>query len=91
MHDSYKYNEIELPKILNLILYSETSPEYNEMYKILSNYLKQTEIPYYFYAYNPNIESEYIIKDDIIYLKGNESLVHGCLDKTLKRLKYAKI
>ena len=79
------------PKILNLILYSETTPEYIEMYKLLSVYLKkQNKIKYYFYAYNPNINDEYIIKDDIIYIKGEESLVPGCLDKTLKAFEICK-
>jgi hypothetical protein len=71
-------------KLLNLILYSETSPEYIEMYKLLSTYLKANNIPHYFYAYK-NIEKDYEIVDDIIYLKGTtESIVPGCLDKTIK-------
>lgn len=72
------------PKILNLILYSETSDEYLEMYKILSDYLKKTGIIYYFYAYRDDIQADYIIIDDIIYLKGVESFIPGCLEKTLK-------
>jgi hypothetical protein len=88
LYDLSEYKES--PKILNLILYSETSPEYIEMYKTLSNYLKKIDIPYYFYAYNPNLESDYIIKDDIIYMKGNESLVPGCLDKTFKAFEICK-
>jgi len=48
-------------KILNLILYSNTSSEYIDMYKILSKYLKETKIHYYFYAYDPNIDEEYFI------------------------------
>lgn len=31
------------------------------MYKILSKYLKETKIHYYFYAYDPNIDEEYFI------------------------------
>lgn len=71
-------------KILNLILYSETSSEYIEMYKTLSTYLKTMNIHYYFYCYDQNLENDYKIIDDIIYIKGNESLVPGCLEKTLK-------
>jgi hypothetical protein len=71
-------------KILNLILYSETNPQYIKMYKILSNYLKTLNIHHYFYCYNENLVNDYKIVDDIIYIKGNESLVPGCLDKTLK-------
>lgn len=78
---SFRDNE---KKILNLILYSETNVEYIKMYKILSTYLKTLNVDYYFYCYNENLVNDYKIVDDIIYIKGNESLVPGCLDKTLK-------
>jgi hypothetical protein len=81
LHSEISYTN---KKILNLILYSETSLEYINMYKILSKYLKKMKIQYYFYAYDPHIDKEYIINDDIIYIKGYESLVPGCLEKTLK-------
>ncbi len=74
-----------MPKLLNLILYSENSPQYIEMYKILSSYLKLNNIDHYFYAYKSDLESDYEIIDDIIYIKGEkETIVPGCLDKTIK-------
>ena len=81
---------VEEPKILNLILYSTTIPEYVMMYKILSEYLKKTRIMYYFYTYDNQLNDDYQIKDDIIYIKGEESLVPGCLDKTLKAFSICK-
>ena len=73
-------------KILNLILYSK-SDEYDEMYNLQSNYLKfikeNLNIDYYFYCYD-DIEEDYKIIDDIIYIKGEESYLPGVLDKTIK-------
>lgn len=79
----FYYSQSEI-RILNLILYSETNEEYKRMYKILSRYLKKINVNYYFYCYKENLKKEYEIVDDIIYIKGTESLVPGCLDKTLK-------
>ena len=78
------------PKILNLILYSTKIPQYINMYKILSEYLKKSGIMYYFYTYDNQLKYDYQIKDDIIYIKGEESLVPGCLDKTLKAFTICK-
>ena len=71
-------------KFLNLILYSETDINYIKMKKYLSEYLKTLNIQYYFYCYNPKLKKEYEIIDDVIYLKGIESMHPGCLYKTLK-------
>jgi len=74
-------------KILNLILYS---PEYEKMYKILSMFLKLKEIPHFFYCYDNTIDSSYLIKDDIFYIKGNETFLPGILEKTLYIFNYFK-
>jgi hypothetical protein len=73
-------------KILNLILYSK-SDDYDEMYNLQSNYLKfikeNLDIDYYFYCYD-DIQEDYKIINDIIYIKGEESYLPGVLDKTIK-------
>lgn len=72
-------------KLLNLILYSETIPEYVEMKEILESYLnKLNKLQYYFYCYNEELDKEYEIKDKIIYIKGKETFIPGILEKTIK-------
>lgn len=76
-------------KILNLILYSNSS-EYNEMYKILSFYLKKIGIEHYFYCFDENIKEKVKIIGNVIYFKGNETFTPGILDKTLLAFDYFK-
>lgn len=84
-----KYNTETKIKLnfLNLILYSENDINYIKMKNSLSKYLKKENIKHYFYCYKHDLKKDYEIIDDIIYLKGIESLVPGCLDKTLKVFK----
>lgn len=72
-------------KLLNLILYSENTPEYFEMKIILETYLnKLNNFKYYFYCYKESLEKEYEIQDNIIYIKGKETFIPGILEKTIK-------
>ena len=75
-------------KIINLILYSEDVHEYIEMRNILSNYLREKGIKYYFYTYKPELETDFLLDDDILYIKGEETFIPGILDKTIKALEY---
>jgi len=76
-------------KLLNLIIYSTNIPEYQEMYKIQSAYLKKIGIEHYFLVFSSNIkeffgsEQPVIIYDNIIYFEGKETLIPGILLKTL--------
>lgn len=74
------------PKILNLILYS---PGYENMYNVLSNYLKKLNIDHYFYMYSNEYEENFTIIDDIIYIKGEESFLPGITNKTLDVFEFA--
>ena len=74
-------------RILNLILYSE-DPDYIEMYKIQSAYLKAKGVDHYFYCYKSDLEEEFLIVDDILYIKGEESYIPGILNKTLSSFSY---
>ncbi len=72
-------------KLLNLILYSETNPEYVEMKQILESYLnKVNNLQYYFYCYNEELDEEYKIIHNTIYIKGKETFIPGILEKTIK-------
>lgn len=75
--------------IFFLILYSH-SHEYNEMYKLQSQYLKNIQIPHLFYCFNEEQENEYSVIDDILYIRGKETYIPGILDKTIKAIKYVK-
>jgi hypothetical protein len=81
-------------KLLNLIIYSTDIPEYEEMYKIQSMYLKKIGIEHYFLVLSENMkeffgnDSPIISHDNIIYFKGSESLVPGILLKTLYGLNF---
>jgi hypothetical protein len=75
-------------KILNLILYSTDVPEYVQMKEILSKHLKRSKIEYYFYYYSPNQAEEFLLKDDMLSIKGTENDIPGILEKTLKAFEY---
>lgn len=79
---------------LVLILYSEDKPEYIEMASILQAYHEYLKIPYYFYDYDENLNDEFRIDGNMIYIrppsgfiKEQDGFLPGILDKTLKSFK----
>jgi len=77
-------------RILNLILHSiegKNAESYKKMYSIQSAYLKEKKIDHYFYCYRRQTE-EFIIEDDILYIRGEETFLPGILDKTLSAFAY---
>jgi len=77
---------MNMPKILNLILYNNT-PNYAKMKNITSKYLKTANIPYFYYCFSPHINNRFVIDGDMIEIKGVETFVPGILLKTLEALK----
>jgi hypothetical protein len=81
-------------KILNLVLYSDNNDYYKEMFSILNNfynnfnYNQNLFVKTYYYKYNNNIQNDIELIDNIINIKGEESIVPGALEKTLIALKY---
>lgn len=71
------------PKVLNLILYSEEE-SFKNMYDVLTEFLRFSGIDHYFYFFDPELEVDYLISDNIIRFKGQETFLPGILDKTLK-------
>ena len=69
--------------ILNLIVYNPQF-EYNEMKNIIIKYLEIRKIKYFFYYYDNNITEEYIIENNILKIKGQETFLPGILEKTIK-------
>lgn len=83
-------------RILNLVLYSETQECYGEMKNILSSFYNKNSsgsdgsdtVRTIYYKYSPTIGSDYVMKDDVLRIKGNESFVPGILNKTLKAFEF---
>ena len=76
------------PKIIHLVLYSD-DPIYNEMYKITREYYHIfPNITTLYYKYDPTLREDYILKDDILRIKGTETFIPGILEKTIKAFQY---
>ena len=77
-------------KLLNLVLFSNSHPQekegYEEMQKTLARYYASfPNVKTIFYKYSDEDKFE----DNILHIKGTESLVPGVLQKTLKIFEYA--
>lgn len=75
-------------KLIILILASD-----NEFYikcqELWRSYMNtHNNIQSYFIKLNNNINEDVLLKDDTIFIKGEESLVPGCLYKTIKSIEY---
>ena len=76
-------------KFLHLVLYSDDTEYYRCMYNTTSKYYKNFfNVKTIYYAFSNEIETDYLLKDDILYIKGNESYVPGILEKTIKAFEY---
>ena len=85
--------------ILNLILFSNENCFYREYYlkmiELQKEYMKSyksnnNNITFYFYCYKEDLQEEYVIEDDMIYIKGAETYVPGILEKTIKVFEITK-
>jgi hypothetical protein len=84
--------------ILNLILFSNENcfyREYLKMIELQKEYMKSyksnnNNITFYFYCYKEDLQEEYMIEDDMIYIKGAETYVPGILEKTIKVFEITK-
>jgi len=76
--------------ILNLVLYSRDD-SYDKMKNITSKYYKNFDYVHtYYYCYDSNLEQDYLLKDNILYIKGIETYTPGILQKTISALEYFK-
>lgn len=76
--------------ILNLILYSDNI-FYDEMYEILSSHNKKFKnVKTIFYKYSSNINDDYQLINDILYIKttNDETFIPGILEKTVSAFEY---
>lgn len=82
-------------KIFNLVL---CSPDlyYDQMKEVLSKHYanhrltKDNTIKTFFYWFDPNIDTTIkVISDDVVLVKGNETMIPGILQKTMSIMKWA--
>lgn len=75
-------------KIIILIL-SNDSGHYLECQNLWRSYMNtHPNIKSYFIKFDPQLTSNILVDNNIILIKGNESLIPGCLVKTLKSINY---
>lgn len=75
-------------KFINLIIYSKRD-DYDNMKVILENYYKTfSNVLTLFLAYDPNMKTDLKLVDNILYIKGTETLIPGILNKTVKAFEY---
>lgn len=75
-------------KLIVLILANDTEYyiQMQAMWKLYMN--KHPDIRCYFLKYNPLLQNDIEIDNNTIFIKGNESLIPGCLEKTIKSIEY---
>lgn len=75
-------------KIIFLILANDNE-HYLQMQKLWRTYMNtHLNINSYFIKYSSDINTDIVLDNDTIFIKGNESLIPGCLDKTIKSIEY---
>jgi len=73
--------------ILVLSIFSD-SKRNNELLKIHRKNLVKTEnVDFYFITYDENLSEEFVLVDDILFIKGKEDVMN-VLDKTIKAFQY---
>jgi hypothetical protein len=77
--------------ILNIVLYStDNGGPYDNMQKLLQDYYKKFKsVTTYFYCCNPDLDTEYKLDGNILYIKCNEGYP-VLLGKTIQAIEYFK-
>ena len=75
-------------KLVILILANDNDT-YLPMQKLWKTYMNtHPHVKSYFIKYNENLQDNVVLDNDTIFIKGRESLIPGCLDKTIKSIEY---
>lgn len=75
-------------KLIILILASD-SEYYIKMQNLWKKYMNNYDnVKSYFIKYDEHMSKDIFITEDTIYIKGYESFVPGCLDKTIKSIEH---
>jgi len=74
---------------LIILIIANDNDNYFEMQEKWQSYMnKHPHITSYFIKYKEDLEENIIQNEDTIYVKGQESLIPGCLDKTIKSIEH---
>jgi len=78
--------------ILNLVLYSsDGGGPYDRMQKMTCEYYKKFPfVTTYYYCFKSDLDKDFDLKGDILYVKGDESFIPGILKKTISAFEYFK-
>jgi hypothetical protein len=75
-------------QLILLILANDTEM-YLKMQERWRSYMNScNNIKSFFIKYDENLQEDIVLVDDTIYMKGVESYIPGCLDKTVKSIEY---
>jgi hypothetical protein len=75
-------------RLIVLVLANDNA-EYNEMQSLWRIYMnKHNYITSFFIKYKEDLIEDVMINDDVIFIKGEESMVPGCLDKTIRSIEF---
>ncbi len=75
--------------LIVLILANDNTQHYITMQNLWKSYMNtQKNIKSYFIKYKSEINEDILIDDNTIYVKGYESYIPGCLDKTIKSIEF---
>jgi hypothetical protein len=75
-------------RLIVLVLANDNA-EYNEMQNLWRIYMnKHHHISSFFIKYKEDLIEDIVINDDVILIKGRESVIPGCLDKTVRSIEH---
>jgi len=75
-------------RLIVLVLANDNA-EYNEMQNLWRLYMnKHNYITSFFIKYKEDLIEDIVINDDVILIKGRETVIPGCLDKTVRSIEH---
>jgi hypothetical protein len=87
--ESFDVNNSDF-SILNLVLYSsDNGGPYDRMRNLTDKYYKRFDfVTTYYYCFKPDLEKDFELQDNILYVKGDETFIPGILQKTIDAFEY---
>jgi hypothetical protein len=85
-----QFEENKSIKILNLVLYSsDNGGAYDKMKTTTENFYKKfANVKTVYYRYAPDLDKDIELRDNVLYVKGDESYIPGILQKTLETFEF---
>ena len=74
---------------LVVLVLANDNAEYNEMQSLWRIYMnKHPNITSFFIKYKEDLIEDVMINEDVIFIKGKETVIPGCLDKTIRSIEF---